>query len=106
MACYGVALAVTRWNDYASKLFSAVFQQRFALPVWELTIMSGTIMFGGIMEVLVCSIIIVREADFKKQRTRASAVAVEAPEGVVAISDLDELIKHARSELHFKNTSG
>jgi hypothetical protein len=44
----------------------AVFQPRYTLPMWELAIMSVTILFGAIMEYLVSPLPLFREADLKK----------------------------------------
>jgi hypothetical protein len=66
VACYAVALNVTGLTMMLANCFLTIFQPRFTLPMWELTIMSATILFGAIMQRLVSPSPWFREADLSE----------------------------------------
>ena len=51
---YATALTATGLLMMVTNCFVTVFQPRFTLPMWELTITSLTILFAGIMDDLCC----------------------------------------------------
>jgi hypothetical protein len=55
-ASYAAALTLTGLMIMLVNCFLTVFQPRFTLPMWELTIMSVTILLGAIMENLVSAL--------------------------------------------------
>ena len=55
-ASYAAALTLTGLLIMLVNCFLTVFQPRFTLPMWELTIMSVTILLGAIMENLVSAL--------------------------------------------------
>jgi len=54
VASYGFGLAAMGLLMMVANCFVTVFQPRFTLPMWELTIISLAILFGGIMDALFC----------------------------------------------------
>ena len=66
VASYATALIVIAILMMLANCVLAIFQPRYTLPMWELTIMSVTMLFGAIMEYLVSPLPLCREADSKK----------------------------------------
>jgi hypothetical protein len=55
LASYATALTAVGLLMMLANCFLAVYQPRYTLPMWELTIISVTILFGGIMDALFSS---------------------------------------------------
>jgi cytochrome bd-type quinol oxidase subunit 2 len=66
VASYATALIAIAILMMLANCVLAVFQPRYTLPMWELTIISVTMLFGAIMEYLVSPLPLCREADSKK----------------------------------------
>jgi uncharacterized membrane protein YkvI len=66
VASYATALIVIAILMMLANCVLAVFQPRYTLPMWELTIISVTMLFGAILEYLVSPLPLCREADSKK----------------------------------------